>query len=75
MDLEKVTDENLAPLVEFANLERGNKRLIAAEIQKSAPTVSRQMVESWLHGDPDKRRYPSLKYFFALEGAVKTLRK
>lgn len=63
---EELASQALTRALEFA-ARAGNKTAIArAMTDLTGQPVTRQMVERWVHADPDKRHQPSLGYGIAL---------
>ena len=52
----------LAPILEWADAERGRKAEFVRRVQEAASpaNLTRNLVESWLHPDPTRRTQPLL---------------
>lgn len=61
MKTKAVSDTALQPLIDFVNAENGRKAQLARLLGEAMGTeVHRQLVEGWVHPDPNKRVEPRM---------------
>jgi hypothetical protein len=55
----RIWDKEVEPIIRFCEQHRGTVVKIQAAFEKAAKRkVNRQIVERWLHSDPDRRNEP-----------------
>lgn len=59
---ESLADSHIEPIIAWTEAERGRKSALVRAVQEAAEPAppTRNLVEAWIHPDPEQRKNPTL---------------